>query len=91
MVITLWVKRGLVLIVPSRHYARAVMVYSRQQHVVARRRWMTGTSQEDWRKQQAGKPVRLLLTCRVGEYEAWLIQRDITVTEKARARVRFLD
>jgi hypothetical protein len=30
VVVTLWVKRGLVLIVPWRHYARAVMVYSRQ-------------------------------------------------------------
>lgn len=34
VVVTLWVKRGRVLIVPSRHYARAVMVYSRQQHPV---------------------------------------------------------
>ena len=30
VVVTLWVKRGLVLIVPWRDYARAVMVYSHQ-------------------------------------------------------------
>jgi hypothetical protein len=51
-------------------------------------RWMTATSQEDWRKQQAGKPVRLLLTCRLGEYEPWLIQCDVAVTEKPRTALR---
>ena len=41
--------------------------------------WMTGTSQEDWRKQTADQPIRLLVTCRRGGYEPWLVPYEITV------------
>jgi hypothetical protein len=36
-------------------------------------RWMTGTSQDQWRKQWRDKPVRLLLTCRCEGYDPWFI------------------
>jgi hypothetical protein len=54
-------------------------------------RWMESTSQEDWRKRQAGKPVRLLLTCRRDGYWPWLIQRDVEVTEPPRVQTRSFD
>jgi hypothetical protein len=53
-------------------------------------RWMDGT-QDAWRKQQAGKPVRVLLTCRLGDYEPLFIQCDVPVEEKPRTRVRMIE
>jgi hypothetical protein len=41
--------------------------------------WMTGTSQEDWRRQTAGQPIRLLITCRREGYEPWLMPCEVTV------------
>lgn len=40
---------------------------------------MTGTSQEDWRRQTAGQPIRLLITCRREGYELWLIPYEVEV------------
>lgn len=38
--------------------------------------WMTGTSPEDWRRQQPG-PMRLLITCHRAPFEPWYVLRDI--------------
>jgi hypothetical protein len=46
--------------------------------------WMTGTSQEDWRRQTAGQPVRLLITCRREGYEPWLMPYEIIKPEELR-------
>lgn len=47
--------------------------------------WMTGTSQDDWRRQTADQPVRLLITCRREGYEPWLVPDEIMVEpDKAR-------
>jgi len=41
--------------------------------------WMTGTSQEDWRRQTGDQPIRLLITCRRQGYEPWLVPYEIMV------------
>lgn len=53
--------------------------------------WMTGTSQDDWRKQYRDHPVRLLITCRREGYEPWFIQRDVHAEYPKVARVRAID
>jgi hypothetical protein len=40
---------------------------------------VTGTSQEDWRRQTAEQPIRLLITCRCEGYEPWLMPYEVTV------------
>jgi len=49
-------------------------------------RWMS-PGEDEGRKQWNNQPVRLLLTCRRGGYEPWLIQRDIKV-DPGRPRIR---
>jgi hypothetical protein len=41
--------------------------------------WMTGTSQDDWRRQTEDQPIRLLITCRREGYEPWLVPYEIMV------------
>lgn len=53
--------------------------------------WMTGTSQDDWRKQYRDHPVRLLITCRREGYEPWLVQRDVHAEYPKVARIRTID
>lgn len=38
--------------------------------------WMTGTSQEQWQWEYRDHPVRLIITCRVGE-EEWVLSRHV--------------
>ena len=53
--------------------------------------WMTGTSQDDWRKQYRDHPVRLLITCRREGYEPWFVQRDVHAEYPKVARIRTID
>lgn len=39
-------------------------------------RWMTGTTPEQWQEQYRGHPVRLVITCRVGD-EEWVLPRHL--------------
>lgn len=41
-------------------------------------RWMPDNP-EQWRKQQAGKPIRLLFTCRRDGYEPWTVLYEVHV------------
>jgi hypothetical protein len=36
-------------------------------------RWMTGMSSAQWEQQHDGKPIRLLITCRLAGYDQWLL------------------
>jgi len=36
-------------------------------------RWMTGMSSAQWERQHGGKPIRLLITCRLAGYDQWLL------------------
>jgi hypothetical protein len=54
-------------------------------------RWMTATSQEQWRKQWRSKPLRLLVTCGCEGYDPWFIQRDVEVQQGGGPRIRVLD
>ena len=45
--------------------------------------WMTGTSEEDWRRQTADQPIRLLIACRREGYEPWLLPYEVTVEPDA--------
>jgi hypothetical protein len=36
-------------------------------------RWMTGTSPSAWEQQHEGKPVRLLISCRLAGYGPWFL------------------
>jgi hypothetical protein len=53
--------------------------------------WMTGTGQDDWRKQYRDHPVRLLITCRREGYEPWFVQRDVQAEYPKVARIRTID
>jgi hypothetical protein len=53
--------------------------------------WMTGTGQDDWRKQYRDHPVRLLITCRRKGYEPWFVQRDVQAEYPKVARIRTID
>jgi hypothetical protein len=49
-------------------------------------KWMSGVSQDEWRKTWRGEPIRLLLVvCRCEGYEPWFIQRDVKVEQAPRA------
>ena len=39
-------------------------------------RWMSPTSQDNWRKQYTDQPVRLLITCRRAGHEPWAVPYD---------------
>ena len=53
-------------------------------------RWMT-TSQEEWRRQWRGQPVRVLLTCHRDGYEPWFAQSDVKVVRGGRPAIRALE
>jgi hypothetical protein len=38
--------------------------------------WMTGTNPDQWQEQYRGHPVRLVITCRVGD-EEWVLPRHL--------------
>ena len=40
---------------------------------------MTGTSEEDWRRQTEDQPIRLRITCRREGYEPWILPYEVTV------------
>ena len=40
---------------------------------------MTGTTQQQWRRQTEDQPIRLLITCRRDGYEPWTLPYDVTV------------
>ncbi|MER5694969.1 hypothetical protein ACWDBO_31670 [Streptomyces mirabilis] len=46
-------------------------------------RWMTGTSQEQWQWEYRDHPVRLIITCRVGD-EEWLLPRRLDLPDTLR-------
>jgi hypothetical protein len=52
--------------------------------------WMSGMSQEDWRRQRKGQPVRLLLTCHWDGYEPWFIQHDVKVEQGGGPAIRVI-
>jgi hypothetical protein len=49
---------------------------------------MTGTTSEEWRKQYAGKPIRLLVTCRLGSAEPWTLLYEVHAELEKRAAIR---
>lgn len=53
--------------------------------------WMTGTSQDVWRKQYRDHPIRLLITSRRKGYEPWFVQRDVKIEYPKVARIRPID
>ncbi len=53
--------------------------------------WMTGTSQDEWRKQYRDHPIRLLITSRREGHEPWFVQRDVQVDYPKVARIRVID
>ncbi|HVB41329.1 MAG TPA: hypothetical protein VNF47_01320, partial [Streptosporangiaceae bacterium] len=52
--------------------------------------WMTGTSQEEWRKQHEGKPIRLRLTCQRDGYEPWTVLYEVLAEVRKRAAIRVI-
>jgi hypothetical protein len=53
-------------------------------------RWMS-ISQEEWRKQWRGQPVRVLLTCHRDGYEPWFAQSDVKVAQGGGPSIRVLE
>ena len=53
--------------------------------------WMTGTSQDEWRKQYQDHPIRLQITSRSEGHEPWFVQRDVKVDYPKVARIRAID
>jgi hypothetical protein len=52
--------------------------------------WMTGTTQDIWRKQHQDHPVRLLITCRRDGYEPWFVSQEVNPARPKVARARFI-
>jgi hypothetical protein len=39
--------------------------------------WMTGTTQDNWRKQYADQPLRLLIACRLEGHPIWIVPKEV--------------
>ena len=53
-------------------------------------KWMSSTSQDEWRKRWRDKPVRLMLTCRCEGYEPWFVPRDVKVEQGGGPQVHWI-
>jgi hypothetical protein len=53
--------------------------------------WMTGTTQEKWRKDRRQQPIRLLITCRREGYKPWFVPTEVHPRYRKTAKVRVLD
>lgn len=52
--------------------------------------WMTGTTQDSWRKQYQDHPVRLLFTCRRDGYEPWYVSYEVHPARPKVTRARVI-